>query len=434
MQKRVRVVLPATALGMHPYRLFTQWRRNLHVKVHWRYFTQYSSNLDAHGRAVVIYTDRMLAPSETFIRSQAQALTRFTPVYAGARAYGPGGLELPRERLMTINKSGSRLGRIWEIPHKAFGYDPLFLHRIRRWNPVLIHAHFGPSGVLILPVARKLHVPLIVTFHGIDATCSDDHMPTQRYSLRPYLRVRPQLQREARLFIAVSEFIKGEMLKKGFPEEKIIVHYIGVDTEYFRPAPNVQRDKIVLFIGRLIEKKGCECLIRAMKDVQSVVSDARLVVIGDGPLGFNLQSMARGTLSGFEFLGWKPPAAVRNWIRKAAVLAVPSVRTQHGDAEGLPTVIGEAQAMGLPVAGFDSAGIPEAIAHGETGLLTAEGDCEGLARNILLLLQHEALWHRMSAAARQRAVGKFDMKSQARKLEQIYESVLTTGSKEVATI
>lgn len=380
---------------------------------------------DVGGKPVVlIYTDRMLAPSETFIRSQAEALVRFTPVYAGSRAYGPKGLDLPKERLMLINKTGSRLGRVWEIPHKSIGYDPFFFRRVARWRPVLIHAHFGPSGVLVLPVARQLGVPLLVTYHGTDATTDDDYLPRQPFTFRPYLRVRSQLQREARLFIAVSEFIKGEMLKKGFPEEKIVVHYIGVDTEYFCPDPLVDREKVVLFVGRLIEKKGCEYLVRAMKDVQRMVPDARLIVIGDGPLRPSLEAMAGGSLAGFTFLGWQPPEVVRRWMGKAAVFSVPSVRAEDGDAEGFGMVFAEAQARGTPVASFASGGIPEAISHGETGLLAPERQWRELAKNILLLVQDKPLWSRMSVAARERVVAKFDLKNQARKLEEIYERLL----------
>jgi len=111
-------------------------------------------------------------------------------------------------------------------------------------------------------------------------------------------------------------------------------------------------------------------------------------------------------------------------MNRARVFCVPSVRAASGDGEGFGMVFAEAQAMGLPVASFSSGGVPEAVLHGETGLLAAEGDWRALARNILALLEDENLWRKMSEAGQRRVREVFDLTKQTAKLEETYRSLL----------
>lgn len=372
--------------------------------------------------SVIIYRDRLLPYSETFVRDQGEGLRRFTPYYVGSRWVE--GLPLPIERTLVENRTRRALYGLW-------GAVPELHRRVRGLNPVLIHAHFGPDGVSALPLARDLRLPLLVTFHGVDATLKDEYA---RYSLRgryrrhrAYLRNRQTLQREARLFIAVSEFIRGRLLEQGFPPEKTVVHYNGVDTEAFRPDPTVPREPVVLFVGRLIEKKGCEYLIRAMARVQKAMPDAELVVIGTGQLRASLERLAGKTLRRYRFLGVQPPENVRAWMNRAKVLSVPSITARSGNSEGFGLVFAEAQAAGLPVATFDNGPIPEVVAHGETGFLADERDWEALAGYIMRLVEDEALWGRFSRSGRERVRAAFDLNNQTRVLEEMYAAVLRQG-------
>src|SRR5581483_10078471 len=113
-----------------------------------------------------------------------------------------------------------------------------------------------------------------------------------------------------------------------------------------------------------------------------------------------------------HFIGFQSPEEVRGWMNRASVLAAPSVKTPSGAEEGCGLVILEAQAMGLPVVGFSSGGIPETVCHEKTGFLSREKDWTSLANNILLLLQDESLWQRMSEAARERTDKLFSLYSQ----------------------
>ena len=126
-----------------------------------------------------------------------------------------------------------------------------------------------------------------------------------------------------------------------------------------------------------------------------------LVIIGDGPLRPRLEQTARElALRHVSFLSTQPAGLVRYWMNRARVFCVPSVTVDSGASEGFGMVFAEAQAMGLPVASFATGGIPEAVVHGETGLLARERDTAGLAHNIISLLSDRAMWERFSDAGR----------------------------------
>lgn len=369
---------------------------------------------------VLIYCDHLLPYSATFIRSQAEALQQFIPYYTGCRRV-EGGLPLPGDRTLLINQ-GSPMGKAAEVAYKLGGIAPGLVQRARRLQPRLIHAHFGPDGVRAMPLARQLKLPLLVSFHGYDATVTPDY--ARSLSHRTYLQQKSRLQSKAAGFIAISKFLQDRLLRQGFPEDKVQLHYIGIDTDQFCPDPTVTRRPIVLFTGRLVEKKGGEYLIRAMSQVQQGHPEAELVVIGDGPQRPELEQMAQRLLRHYQFLGMQSPEAVRQWMNQAQIFCVPSVTAASGDSEAFGIVFAEAQAMGLPVVSFASGGIPEAVAHGHTGFLAAERDWPTLADYICLLLQRPTLRQQLSQAGQERIRTRFNLHHQTRKLETLYESLL----------
>jgi glycosyltransferase involved in cell wall biosynthesis len=266
---------------------------------------------------------------------------------------------------------------------------------------------------------------LIASFHGYDATVTSEFAQRSHYTHRMYARKKELLQGEARLFIAVSNFIQRKLLEQGFPSDRTVVHYIGVDTDFFLPHAQVERQPIVLFVARLTEKKGCEYLIRAMARVQKEFPDVELVIIGDGPLRTSLEKLAGTELRRYRFLGVQAPEVIRSWMNRAYVFSVPSVRADSGDSEGFGIVFAEAQAMELPVVSFASGGVPEAVSHGETGLLAPERDWQALAEFLSTLLRDDLLRHQMGKAGRARVLSHFDLKTQTSRLETLYSRVLS---------
>lgn len=367
-----------------------------------------------------IYRSDLLPVSETFIPAQAESLNGFRTVYVGLKRVP--GLTIPADRCVLLAEGPDKRFRRARL--KMFGPSAAVIRELKAFEPALMHAHFGPDAVQAMPIARLLGIPFVVTFHGYDATMHDDAFRRSSVSMNLYVRRRSRLGRSAARVLCVSEYIRRKVLQQGFPADKAIVHYTGIDAQRFLPDLCITRRPIVLFAGRLVEKKGCDYLIRAMALVQARVEDVELVVIGDGPLRAQLESQAHSMLTSFNFVGKCPSAEVRDWMNKASVFCTPSVVATSGDAEGFGMVFAEAQAMGLPVASFATGGIPEAVEHGVTGLLSPERDVNALARDIVALLSDKQMWFRFSAAGRERVVKHFNLARQADKLERIYHEVL----------
>jgi glycosyltransferase involved in cell wall biosynthesis len=157
-----------------------------------------------------------------------------------------------------------------------------------------------------------------------------------------------------------------------------------------------------------------------MARVQAAMPEVELVIIGKGHLLPTLEILAKQQLRRYRFLGSCSHEEVQSWMQRASVFCVPSITARSGDSEGFGLVFAEAQAMGLPVVSFASGGIPEAVAHGETGFLVAEKDTEGLAAHILHLLKDDVLWQSFSHQGQERTHRLFNLKYQTRLLEQIY--------------
>jgi glycosyltransferase involved in cell wall biosynthesis len=369
---------------------------------------------------VLIFRSTLLGRSEPFIREQGEALERFEPWYAGCRR---GEASVPAERSVVVSTGGTA-GRLREVLFKLTGVAWGLRRRVGAIAPVLVHAHFGPDAALILPLTRALGLPLVTTFHGYDATTADAYIRRSFFLHRRYLAHRTELQREGRLFVAVSEFVKDRLLAQGYPPERTVVGYIGVPLDRFQPTPGGAREPIVLFVGRLAPEKGCAHLITVMRRVEQECPDTELVVIGDGPLRPSLERLAQ-TIPRCRFIGSVSRRDVVAWMARAQVLCVPSVTLPSEAAEGFGLVFAEAQAMELPVVSYAVGGIPEAVAHGETGLLAAEGDEAMLFAHLVRLLRDAPLRVRMGAAGRRRVERLFDQRTQTRALERLYAGALT---------
>ena len=375
---------------------------------------------------VVVFRTLLLPPSETFIATQAVAMRRFTPFFVGWRKTA--GIDLPENTSWTVDDGGLR-GRLRELRFRYAGLTRKQVARLKTRTPRLVYAHFAPDGYAAIQLAEQLGVPLVTALHGYDVTMSDEAM-SRTHLGRAYLRGRSTLQKTSALFLSCSDYVRARGLEMGYPADRTIVHSIGVDVERFKPPGILRpREKSVLFVGRLVEKKGCGSLIEAMAGVQRHSPAAELVVIGDGPLRADHEARAVALGVRCRFLGVQPAAVVRDRMSRASVFCVPSVVAATGDAEGFGMVFIEAQAMGLPVVSTLSGGVPEAVKNGETGLLVAERDSAALAEAILRLMQDEELWRQYSLAGRRNVVNHFNLAQQTSRLENLFDQVLADPNK-----
>jgi glycosyltransferase involved in cell wall biosynthesis len=363
---------------------------------------------------LLVYRHRLAPLSEVgFLSRFYVGFERLAPVWLGCH------LELGANALSGDKLRLGRAGPLGAFDRALFRHSGVLPPQpdLRALRPRLLHAHFGRGGALALPIARALGIPLVVTFHGGDATKETHYRP--RLVPQIYARRLAALQQYAALFVCVSEFVRDRLLARGFPPEKLEIIYQGVDQRGnidAAPPEEPEADPYILFVGRFVEKKGVSHLIEAMRLLESRGSSVRLVLIGDGPLGQKLRDQAHG-LERVAFLGWLPNAEVRRRMRGALALCVPSVTGREGDAEGLPTVIFEAMAEGAPVVGSRHAGIVEAVEHGRTGLIVPEGDVPALADALDRMIVCPELRRRFGAAGRAAAAERFSAIRQSRRLE-----------------
>lgn len=365
---------------------------------------------DGAGRTVVIWRSCLLPGSETFVRNQGAALSRWRPTYLGAvRIASP----LAEEADVLAFPPGRR-GRAGWLLLRLTGASRRLTRRLAALRPAVVHAHFGGDGRLISRSATALGVPLVVTLHGLDVTRQANAPGVRGARHRRNLRTA---FRRASLVLAVSEFIRGRAIGLGADPAKVRVHHTGVPVP---PVPEtVAKEWDVVFVGRFVAKKGVDDLVEAL----AALPRPRALFLGDGPLAAATRARAAELGIDATFRGACEPAEVRRCLAASRILAAPSRTAPDGDAEGLPTTILEAASLGVPAVATYHSGIPEAVLAGETGLLGAEGDRVALADNIGRLLGDDELRTRLGNAARRHVAAHFDLARQSRLLEDLYDEL-----------
>ncbi len=377
--------------------------------------------------SVGIFRLRYPVGSETFIREQAGALLRYRPTVITRSWVNEVPSSLPicglGGRRTTLPARLRRWAYSLTASPALFGSDdPL--------PPVdLVHAHFGPDGTYAMPLAAALGVPLITTFHGWDVTV---HTAEMIRSANPttvrYLLTRAALRRRGAAFIAVSDFIRNRLLVLGFPAERVIRHYIGVDIDRFVPSSVAARagNRYVLSVARHADKKGLDTLLRAFAQVAPRFPDVRLVQVGHGRLTPMLHALTAelGIASRVDFLGAQSSDTVRALMQDAFAVAHTSQTAADGDQEALGIVLNEASACGVPIVATRHGGIPEAVLDGETGLVVPERDVVAIAHALTALLADPGLAFRLGCRGREFVEDVFNLRTQTAALERIYDSVV----------
>lgn len=375
---------------------------------------------------VLIFRQQLFKISEQFITQQADGLRKYMPIYCGRSRFGSGPNGVASLALQDRSGPATQGLMVWQTLTRDPRPYARLVRELDRRVPKLIHAHFGVDGVQALPLARRLGIPLITTFHGFDATMNVISLLTSRSpSLINYVLHKRGLARHGQLFLCVSRFIRERLLAQGFPEGRTRLHYIGININAIKPRSPFEAGNVILHVARLVEKKGTQYLLRAFAKIEQDFPEMRLRIIGDGPLALPLMQLSKelGIGNKVEFVGPQPHTCVVASMRTAQVFVVPSITARNGDTEGLPIVLLEACATGVPVIGTHHAGIPEAIEDGSTGYLVPERDVEALADRLSRLLASRELREAMGKAARRLVEERFDLRQQCVLLENIYDEL-----------
>lgn len=294
---------------------------------------------------------------------------------------------------------------------------------LRREAARILHAHFGLLGVRARELASRLGLPLVTSFYGVDAS---------KQAVDPLHREGfARLFEEGTLFLAEGTAMRERLARLGCPREKIRIQHLGVDLAritWIERRPPEKGDPLrVLFCGRFVEKKGLPDALRA---VSLAIDDGRRIrfrVVGDGPLRGEIErQVAESSLATcVELPGVLDHAAYIRELSWAHVMLAPSRTARDGDTEGgAPTVLLEAQAAGLPVISTTHADIPEYVQDGRSGILVKEGDVRGLAWALEEFCGRPELLAKMGREGRRHVEEHYDVRKEARRLEEIYREVL----------
>lgn len=286
-----------------------------------------------------------------------------------------------------------------------------FARIARREGVHHIHAHWASipsSGGLC--IARLAGIEFSLTAHAYDIFID-----------RTLLREKIQ---EARYLVTCTEYNKRFLLKT-YPDVapgKVEAVYHGTDMDVFARDHNVAAEKpVMLSVGRLCDTKGFPELIEACRLLREKGLDFECRIVGDGYMRDALETQIRdaGLTGQVRILGLMPREKVIEEYSQARLFVLPCVITARGDRDGLPNVIVEAMAMGLPVVGSEVSGLPEAIHHGETGLLVPPENPPALAAALEKLWNDAALRRTMGEAAAQKARATFSLRENMEKLARL---------------
>jgi len=323
-------------------------------------------------------------------------------VAGGARLEADGAFEVRRFRYFPRRwedlADGAILENLRSRRSRWAQVIPLFLaevlairREVRAAKPDVIHVHWlVPQGVVAMIAAP--HVPKLVTVHGGDV-----------YGLRDRLsrRLFRAVLKNADAVTTMNSEMLDRLVELGADPATTVVLSMGADVAAIRPlaAAAERRGGRILFVGRLVEKKGVSVLLEALRLLDG--SDYDLRVVGDGPLRSELTSQSAGL--SVSFAGLLGREALAAEFGAASIAVFPSVPAASGDQDGLPVALLEAMSTGCAVVASDLPGLRDAVEDGQSGVLTTPGSAEELAIALSRLLGDPALCDRLGRAAATRA-------------------------------
>ncbi len=289
----------------------------------------------------------------------------------------------------------------------------------RRYDAIL--CHFGPVGraAVRMRAVGLLEGPIATVFHGSDMSRSIRDAGPGLYA---------ELFRAGELFLPISDRWRARLLELGADPARTIVHRMGVRTDQLRLRHRqraLESPLRLLSVARLVEKKGIADAIEAVARLRDRGVAVTYAVAGDGPLRGALESLvaARGLDGVVRLLGWCSHGRIAELLEEAHLLLAPSVVAADGDEEGIPVVLMEAMATGMPVVATRHSGIPELVADRVHGRLVAERAPEQIAGAVLELRDAEDRWPAFGDAGRRTVEASFDQARLNARLAEILRTL-----------
>jgi glycosyltransferase involved in cell wall biosynthesis len=289
----------------------------------------------------------------------------------------------------------------------------------KKYQVALVHAHWVIPQGLVAAVLRLFRpsIPLVLTSHGGDV-----------YGLNGRLlhSLKRIVYKAGDVITVVSNAMASD-LRDFLGVADVRVAPMGVDLlgRFVALTPLHQRGDVV-FVGRLVEKKGVNVLLDAFALLGERFPRLRLTIIGEGPARASLESQAStlGVEGATRFVGAVPNTEIPKLLNQHAIAVVPSVIAASGDQEGLGLVAIEAMGCGCALLAADLPALRDVVDHGRNGLLFEVGNAKALAECLLLVLENEELRIRLANTGRSSVLQKFDWEQSAEKYRKIFADLL----------
>ena len=367
-------------------------------------------------KSIFIIAPIQKAYSETFIQNHIDYLPgQKTAIYSlGCDAHFEDGTTLLKSDIL------SRAFRFCE--RKVTGVKLIdqeirrLVKFIKKEKSSCVLVEYGLTGAILTSACKRNNIPFVVHFHGYDAYRKDIVLTYQSRYKRMF--------DEAKAIIAVSTDMKEKLMTLGAREENIECIPYGIDLDKFKQKQEDQVPSYVLATGRFVEKKAPYLTILAFSKVLKDIHDAKLIMIGDGPLLGVCKQLVKslGIEHALDFKGVVTHEEVAYLMRKAFCFVQHSLVPENGDSEGTPLAILEASASGLPVISTRHAGIKDAVLHEESGYLVEEGDIKGMAKHITNLFQNPELAYELGKKGREWISANYNIHHRINDLWQVLSS------------
>jgi Glycosyltransferase len=352
------------------------------------------------------------AYSETFIQNHKK--------HFDANVYFYYGGSLPQylegESLLRLSRKEIISRRIKErIFKKKFSntdQEKALINSLRKHKINAVYAEFGPTGVAVTDICKQLNLPLIVNFHGVDASMAEI---LDNYRI-PYQRMFDY----ATNVVVVSKLMYNRLSDMGCPTSKLEYTPCAPDDIFFDIQPNYEEVSF-LSVGRFVDKKAPYYTILAFRKVVEKYPNARLYMAGNGILlntCINLCSYLKLD-NHITFLNALSHKKLMQYYSKVRAFVQHSITAKNGDMEGTPVAVLEASAAALPVISTKHAGIPDVIIDGETGFLVEEHDIDGMAENMIKIIEDADLAKKMGEAGRRNVRENFCIDKHIGKLNEL---------------
>lgn len=356
--------------------------------------------------------------SETFIKDQILGFSKFSEVYT-----------VHSGRYPEKSEEGKLLSPyLFWLLHKAVkvivGRNNFFsnygmIKYLKRNNVEVVLCNYGTTGSHMVPVCKKLNIPLVVIFHGHDAT--------EKRILKAYKSKYQKLFKSGASIIAVSQEIKKKLIIYGANPKQVSVIPCGVDPSKFQSGEGFEKKKQFLAVGRFAVKKGPLYTINAFYKVVEKHNKAKLIMAGSkGGLYLECEKLVEelGLKENVIFTGILKPKEISDLMKTSIAFVQHSLTAPNGDMEGTPVSIMEASASCLPIISTKHGGIQDAVIHERTGFLVDEKDIDGMADYMIRLYENQEEANLLGANARLHIQENYLQSKQIEKIAELAKTAI----------